>query len=347
MPSCYRSLAVAAAVAAVSGCSPTYTNPFNPPTHSAAPPASAALIFTTDKDTTAGYRELYAINADGSGLTRLTFFNETGPSDVMEAAPAPDRLRAALRRRNDTDGDGRLTNNDGIALVHVNLANAIEGQLTPPTSNVSDVDWSRAQDTIVFAAAGTGGLEDLYRIDSNGLNLADLTSSDAVRERRTRIDPSGAQAVYEYLPSTPGKSQIWLFSSSIGAITTGGPGTDELPGTGYVVGSDTDADFAPDGTKLVFRRLTGIGNGGLGTWDLLTTNGAQGVAPAPVVTGPLYRGAPDWGTAGIAFVENDGAAGTWSLVVVQPDGSGRKVLLTVSGGKQISAPRWLPTSATS
>ena len=63
---------------------------------------------------------------------------------------------------------------------------------------------------------------------------------------------------------------MWVFNSGSDQfpVTTGGPGSDTLAGTPYVVGSDTDPDYSPDGRMLVFRRLTATGNGGLGTWDI-------------------------------------------------------------------------------
>jgi hypothetical protein len=90
----------------------------------------------------------------------------------------------------------------------------------------------------------------------------------------------------------------------------------------------------------VFRRLTGVGNNGLGTWDLLTTR-TDGTGIRTVVTGNAFRGAPDWGPQGILFAEQDPATNQYSLVVVQPDGSGRHVVLALPAGFILSYPRWL------
>jgi hypothetical protein len=59
------------------------------------------------------------------------------------------------------------------------------------------------------------------------------------------------------------------------------------------------------------------------------------------VSGPAYRGAPDWGAQGIVFAEGDPATGAYSLVVVQPDGSGRRTVLSLGPGFLLSNPRWL------
>jgi Tol biopolymer transport system component len=124
-------------------------------------------------------------------------------------------------------------------------------------------------------------------------------------------------------------------------VTTGGDSGAPLPGTPYVVGSDADPDYSADGRSVVFRRCTGTGNGGVGTWDIMTVR-LDGTGLTTLVTGPAYRGAPDWGAKGIAFPETDVAAGATRLVVIQADGSGRQASVTLGSSFDISYPRWLP-----
>ena len=160
------------------------------------------------------------------------------------------------------------------------------------------------------APRATGGLDDLFRVDPNGQNNRNLTVTADVTERRPRIDPTGSVAVYERIEGD-GKGTIFVFNSTQSQfrVTSGGPGTAALPGTPYVVGADADPDYSPDGRSIVFRRLTATGNGGLGTWDVMTVR-ADGTGLAVVATGPAFRGAPDWGPLGIVFPEVDTAAGT-------------------------------------
>jgi hypothetical protein len=110
------------------------------------------------------------------------------------------------------------------------------------------------------------------------------------------------------------------------------------------VGADASPVFAPNGASIAFRRLTGIGNGGLGTWDLLTLRLDGASSPVVVASGARFRGAPDWGERGILYVETDATAAVSELVLVQPDGSGRTVLRTESAGYLMGSPRWLPGS---
>jgi hypothetical protein len=101
----------------------------------------------------------------------------------------------------------------------------------------------------------------------------------------------------------------------------------------------------PDGLSVAFRRLTGVGNGGLGTWDLMTLRADGKSDPVVLATGPLFRGAPDWSAKGIVFVETDVAADRSDLVVLSADGASRTVLRTEPAGYRMGAPRWLPAGS--
>ena len=165
-----------------------------------------------------------------------------------------------------------------------------------------------------------------------------------MRERRPRIDPAGQVAVFERIDTTvsPAKGEIWIFRNSRDQVrvTTGGEGSAPLAGTPYVVGSDADPDYSPDGTSLVFRRLRSAGAaGGLGEWDVLAVR-TDGTNLRTIASGPAYRGAPDWGPEGIAFDEID--ATDSRLIVVNADGADRRTLVTLARGFDISNPRWLP-----
>lgn len=339
-----RTVPFAALLLVALACSKSYDNPFAGTSVTTPIPAGAAVIFSSNSYGSPGApNELFAIEASGAGLTRLTFSNQPGrPCANLEAALAPDRSRAAVRRvLTDSNRDGRLDARDDAGLAFVDFSRSLEVSLLPETAKVSGIDWSPAQspgqELLLLSGAGEGGLDDLFTLAPNGTNRQIITNSADLRERRPRFDPSGTTAVYEQIDAT-GKAQVYLLGPF--QITAGGPGAEPLPGTPWVVGSDADPDLSPDGPLAVFRRLTGIGNGGLGTWDVMIVNVTNG-SLTTVVSGPAYRGAPDWGPQGIVFAEVEAGGGP-RLVVVQPDGSGRRVLLTVGSSFDLSSPRWLP-----
>jgi hypothetical protein len=344
-----RPALLAFALAVAGACNHDYPSPFGGQGRTLAPPTAAALLFTSAAWATqsGSGRELFAANADGSGVTRLTFCNDAAVCDTIEAAMASDRRRTEVRRVK--------ASTPGAALVYIDLQQSAEAEIIPGGAQVSGIDWSSQGDVLVYSAIRVAGVDDLYRVDPNGQNAADLTCitsttpgtvgcDPTIRERRPRIDPTGNVAVYERIDAT-GRGQIYIFQNTMNKIpvTTGGTPGAALAGTPYVVGSDADPAYSPDGGSIVFRRLTALGNGGLGTWDVLTVH-TDGTGLAVLATGPLFRGAPDWGTAGIVFAETDAGAATTSLVVVRPDGSGRHVVLTQALTFNLGFPRWLPAA---
>jgi len=314
-------------------------NPFAQNARTIPPPVGAALLFTSNLYalTPGAGREIFAVNADGSGLTRLSFCNDTGLCDYAEAGPAPDRERVGARLALvDTNGDSRVNELDGTALVFLDLRRGVEALLIPASRFVSGVDWApETGDFFVYSALpGGGGSEDLFLVEYNGLNDRNLTCpSDAisqcvvgVRERRPRLDSLESVAAFQRVDAA-GNSLIAIFSAvNNQPAITAGP-------------NDFDPVFAPDSRRVAFRRLTdATANNGLGSWDILSV-AVDGTGLQVVASGPAYRGAPDWKSSGLAWTEAD-AAGQ-RLVVANVDGSSPRTIVTVPASTVLTNPRWL------
>ena len=327
------------------GCARTYDNPFAASHLTDPPPAAASIVFTSNAHNTrpGSGREVFAVEESGANPTRLTFCGEAGAAcSSLEASFGNDRRRAVVRRvLADTDSDGRLTAADGESLFLVDFERSVEGGLLPAGARVSAVDWSAISNVIVYSGAGAGGQEDIYRMDPNGQNNRNITDTTGIRERHPRVDPTGSIAVFERIDAT-GKGEIWVFltTQSQSRLTSGGTAGAALPQTPYVVGSDADPDYSPDGRSIVFRRLRALGDGRLGQWDVMTVR-ADGTGLTTLVSGPAYRDAPEWGPRGIVFTET-GSDGRTEIVIVDPDGSNRRAVVTVGSGVDLGAPRWLP-----
>ena len=315
------------------------TNPFASATQTVPPPKGSALIFasTVYTLTLGAGRELFSVNADGSNLTRLTFCNSSSSCDYAEASAAPDRIRVGARRASvDNNGDGRIDEADGTALVFIDLSRGAEAVIVPASRRVTGVDWAPTTGNffIYSALPAGGGNEDLFAIDYNGLNDRNLTCPAdpsvqcdvTVRERRPRLDPSETAAVFQRVDAA-GVSLTAIFASfSNQPALTAGP-------------SDADPVFSPDVKRVAFRRLTDAkANDGLGSWDIITV-AADGTGTQVVASGPAFRGAPDWGATGLAWAESD--ASSQRLVVTGPDGSDARTIVTQAANVALSNPRWL------
>lgn len=330
-----RRVLLLGALALALACRDNGGNPFSAVSQARPPSADASVIFVSGSWSAehGSPRELMAMGAAGSSAERLTTCaGAAQPCDMLQVATSPDRTRVVAVRTT----PGAAAN--AQALYFMDLSRSVE-TIILAQRRADSVDWSRDGSFLLFSAANAQfGNEDIFTAEPTGANEQNLTDSLDVRERHVRIDPFGRTAAYERIDGD-GVSRIFLFGDN--PVTSGpatGPG---LPGTPYVVGADADPAFSPDGSLIVFRRLTGIGNGGLGTWDLLTTTGGTDAGLQTIASGPVFRGAPDWGPSGILFVETDAASGRSELVVIQPDGSGRTVMRTEDAGFRMGSPRWL------
>lgn len=328
-------LALLACVLPVLACGTDGGNPFATGAPSRPPSADAAILFVSGSwsSEAAAPREIMAMAADGSNVQRLTGCSSASqPCDVLQVAPSPERSRViAVRTTTDAEPGAQV-------LYFMDLARSVE-TIVAPSRRVDSADWSRDGSFLLFAApVPQSTTEDLFTSQPNGTEEQNLTETLSVRERRARLDPFGRTAVFERIDST-GVSRIYLFRDT--ALTSGPATGPPLPGTPYAVGSDADPAFSPDATRVVFRRLTSIGNGGLGTWDLMVTTGTAGATPQTIVSGPLFRGAADWGPSGLLFVETDAAAGRSDLVLLATDLSTRTVLRSEPSTSRMGAPRWL------
>jgi hypothetical protein len=327
------------AVLLAAACGKDEGNPFARFSVSHPPSADAALIFVSGSwaEAPGQPRELFAIDADGSQAERLTTCAESAPPcDLLRVAPSASRNRLGVVRTTPDAEPGTA------GLYFMDLDRSVEAVITT-RRRVSALDWSTSDTFLIYSAADETGNEDLYTVAPNGDQDAALTSTLDVRERSPRLHPQGVSALYEAFDATHlGAVAIILSDGSSALITPGGvPGAEALPGTPYVVGSDADPVFAPDGQSIAFRRLSATGNGGLGVWDLYTVSSTNTEPQLLVGGGSVYRGAPDWGTNGIVFVETDAAVAESRLVVVQPDGSGRAVLRVENAAYGMASPRWL------
>jgi Tol biopolymer transport system component len=210
-------------------------------------PDGTRIAFVRSKP--GAFPELYVVNADGSGLQRLTM------NDWIEGHPtwSPDGTRIAFDRCC-LDGQSDLYTIDVATRIETNLTNS-------PTMDEFEPAWSPDGTMIAFTAFVLGdGNKDLYEMALDGTGTVTRLTSDPAAELAPDWQPRLACTITgtwrkDTLIGTPGNDVI---CGNGGADTiAGGGGNDLIYG-----GGGSDQIDAGDGDDVVFGgggydRITG------------------------------------------------------------------------------------------
>ena len=146
--------------------------------HPAWAPSGAKIVFASDRDDAQGTSDLFVMNADGSAEANIT--NTPG---VNEDYPSwsPGGTKLAFSR----DGDIYTANADGTSPAALTA--------TPETD--VEPDWSPDGNQIVFHS-GYGSSDEIWKMNSNGSALANLTNNGAVVDERPSWSPAGDKIAF-------------------------------------------------------------------------------------------------------------------------------------------------------
>jgi TolB protein len=225
--------------------------------------------------------EIFVINADGSGLRRLT---RNAAADGHPAWSPDGKKIAFLSRRDGTGADVFVMNADG----------SDERNLTRKPGEEDGLEWSPDGRAILFSAvpsgqplwvggsrSASGPYRDVYVMNADGSGQRNLTHTTEAEEygawspdgrtiafsandgRSTRIfvvnvDGSGKRALTRASPETflfwsPDGRKIAFFDGALSVVNADGSGLRHLARN---VAFPTDNEtWSPDGRKLIFVRL--------------------------------------------------------------------------------------------
>lgn len=273
---------------------------FGTPGSTAPPPEK--IVFSSNRD---GNDEIYVMNPDGSGQTRLT---DNAASDLHPSFSG-DTTRITFSSTRDgnseiyiMNADGsdpvRLTNNaandsqpsfsrDGLKIVfrsnrdgndEIYTMNTTGGNVTRLTNNAvedSEPSFSPAGNRILFERV-EGGNRDLYTMNaSDGGNLTRLTTV-AAADFAANYSRNGLRIVFA--SARNGNNEIYSMNAD-------GTGQQRLTNNSA---ADTEPFFSPDGTKIVFETDRD------GNAELYSMN-ADGTIQSRLTTNSAADSAPDWG----------------------------------------------------
>ena len=246
------------------------------------------IAFVSDRD---GDDEIYAMNADGSGLARLT----NNPAYDAFPSWSPDGRRVAfVSDRGDGDDEIYAMNADGSGLA----------RLTDNPAQDSFPSWSPDGRKIAFMSDRDDENGEIYAMNADGSGLARLTNnSDG-----------------DYFPSWSPDGRRIAFTSDrddengeIYAMNADGSGVARLT-------NNSDGDYlpswSPDGRRIAFTSDRDDENG-----EIYAMN-ADGSGVARLTNNPASDGFSSWSSDGrrIAFISD--RDGNLEIYAMNADGSG-------------------------
>jgi len=257
------------------------------------------MLFVSDQD---GNREIYIMNPDGSGATRLT----NNQIEDNEPTWSPDyRQIAFVSTRDDSGGDFSLytMNADGSNIVRV----------TPPdfgNYNSSPV-WSSNGTSIAFTTTRHGS-SDIYTINADGTLPLRLTINDD-EDVDPSWSPDGRQIVYASDPQ--GDFGIFVMNadgSNILSLTPGHPEEDAFPA------------WSPRGDEIAFAST-----GNNTEIYLIRPDGTDMRPLATVDEG--FISAITWSPEGDQIAYSVGSGRRQSIYVIDREGNNLARLLSAEG----------------
>jgi Tol biopolymer transport system component len=278
--------------------------------------------------------ELYLMNADGTGLRRLTRNAAFGNDPVWSPdgrklvfGKRPERSGAACRPTGRCHEEIYVINADGTGLRRLTRNAVFDGDpVWSPDGRriafVRDRDWQTAN-IYVMNADGSGqrrhlGVPDIFVMNADGSGLRNLTNTTT-----TSFDfawsPDGQRIAY--LEGSPG-------GAPLSVVNADGTGKRRL--TGPVMVDLGLPSWAPDGRKIAFT-------GGSG----LYTVHADGTGLRKLAHGPAGTSVPTGRRILFLSKRDDPAHRASDLFVMNADGSGQRNLTHTPGVSELG-PSWAP-----
>jgi TolB protein len=274
--------------------------PSTRPAESAFPGANGKIVFASDRD---GNREIYVMNADGSGQVNMT----NNLADDESPAWSADGAKIAFFR----ECDIYVMNADGSG--QTNLTNDLltcDGQPA----------WSPDGSKIAFDSEEPGipdAPSDIYVMDADGSNRTNLTNDPVTHDQGPALSPDG--------------SKIAFTNTGVDVMDADGSNRITLFGEGRIIGG---AEWSPDGSKIAFA------NGGAKNGPVIEiyVMDADGMNLQQLTSIGEVTAYPAWSPDGTKIAFESDVDGDREIYVMDADGSGQTRL--TDNPAQDGEPNW-------
>lgn len=269
--------------------------------------AARPLTFVSER---AGPDELYAIESDGSGVTRMS----DGTASDLTPSWSADGSKVAFASNRGTAGNYEIyaMNRDGTGVHAITSAGGFNWFPA----------WSPDGSRIAFESARDGFLA-IYVVGADGTGLTRLTS-DSAGDEHPSWSPDGSRIAFA--GARGGTAQIYTMApdgSDAHALTQSAD-----PATAPV--------YSPDGSRIAYVVVPPSGNA------RLHVMAADGTGDVTVTDGTDFSTFPNWSPDGrkLAFMaQHDGA---WQVYIIGANGT-RLTALTSGSGTNLF-PVWTPVA---
>jgi Tol biopolymer transport system component len=244
---------------------------------------------------TLGSEALYIMNADGSGLQRLS--NEGNTVDDNLADFSPDGLKVAFT--SDRNDPNRLSNDcrRGVGILGcnwdvyvMNTDGTDQQRLTSDPAGDTYPEFSPDGSKILFASTRNGSSA-VYTMDTDGTNVQQLTA-DSLGAGDANWSPDGTKITFV--------NNFCICSGNSDLFTMDADGTNVTQLTSNY-GNNLEPGYSPDGREIVIAHFAPVSptGGCCGNADVVVMNATDGSARTNItnMAPAIDSETPDWGPA--------------------------------------------------